>query len=695
MTIVTATQNPSEVFFSRTVRFVLEQSLQAFRWVVVNDHSTEASSLRRLYELKRWAGHHEPIRFLIVDNPSSTTQGNGPAAMNYGLRFVGDSPFVAILDDDDMWELNTLEKAALVMAWVPDAYAVSFDVVNHGDKEFLWKRGFYNGDESFFSENNIMQGSPFRSSVLRKCRFREDMADGGADWDFWMCMASHGMWGLHVPEHGNWYQWNAPDFRKRRWKAVTTHNGLEDTQTRIQRRYPNLLNEDAWPPMVLPLDLGEKHGRADIEDSRRGFKDQAPFANPVGLKVVETLLNGTQSTQSSTRRSILLALRDLSNHTAYEQALKITRQFAKAGQRLTVLLTHYIDGDEITTRRHQQLLQYTHDVFVAGSVAPLDRLPDLVAYLIESRGIKAIILLPDHSVSSQIILRRLVAAAAVLRSDCRVSNQPSVRRRPIPVAVIDAGSMNVGCSCADEEVSGEFCDKSSSPRHAMWFAVIRTSGVATRDEKTKECLKKRGYAKVMVLVESTGDAAITLMGYVTVAMQAILASQRKASSTFQEDNCSMFGFEPWPAFIRRRDLSNRQQRQEIGLDMRRIQMALQYRKKRFGFGRELQIACPELVYANSQWIDGLEAPISCADGGSEKGDMLDVPTLRTNAMRQCGAWCLSNMDGLRDRTDANVSLDEVGGYVLGWEFTGTCFRAIAALDKSPKCRNDIRRALKS
>lgn len=62
-------------------------------------------------------------------------------------------------------------------------------------------------------------------------------------------------------------------------------------------------------------------------------------------------------------------------------------------------------------------------------------------------------------------------------------------------------------------------------------------------------------------------------------------------------------------------------------------MALQYRKKRFGFGRELQIACPELVYANSQWIDGLEAPISCADGGSEKGDMLDVPALRTNAMR--------------------------------------------------------------
>jgi len=116
--------------------------------------------------------------------------------MDYGLKFVGDSPFVAILDDDDMWELTSLEKAALVMSWVPDAYAVSFDAVNHGNKEFLWKRGFYNGDESYFRDNNIMQGSPFWSSVLAKCHFREDIADGGADWDFWMCMASHGMWGL-------------------------------------------------------------------------------------------------------------------------------------------------------------------------------------------------------------------------------------------------------------------------------------------------------------------------------------------------------------------------------------------------------------------------------------------------------------------------------------------------------------------
>jgi hypothetical protein len=201
-----------------------------------------------------------------------------------------------------------------------------------------------------------------------------------------------------------------------------------------------------------------------------------------------------------------------------------------------------------------------------------------------------------------------------------------------------------------------------------------------------------------MLGDSTGDAAsASTMGFLTVAMQAILATHSKASSTSQENHCSLLVFEPWPAFIKRRNvmLCKNQQCQEKGLDMRRIQLALQHRKKRFGFGRELQIACPERIYANSRWIDGIEAPVACADEGSAKGDMLDVPSLRTNAMRQCGAWCLSNMDGVRDRTYSNVSLDEVSGYVLGWEFTGTCFRAITVLENSSKCAGKIFRAMPS
>jgi hypothetical protein len=687
MTIVTATRNPSEVFFTRTVRFVLEQSLQAFRWVVVNDQSTEASSLRRLNELKQWAEIREPHRIMVVDNPSSAGQGNGPAAMNYGLTFVGDSPFVAILDDDDMWELTTLEKAALVMSWVPDAYAVSFDVVNHGDKEFLWKRGFYNGDESFFNENNMMQGSPFRSIVLQKCRFREDMADGGADWDFWMCMASHGMWGLHVPENGNWYQWNPHVFRQRRWKAVTTPKGLEDTRARIQQRYPNLMNEDAWPPIVLPLDLGEKHGRADIEDSRRGFKDQAPFANPVGLRVEDKNIKATHKT---CLRCILLALRELGNNTASDQAQIFTRMLAAAGWRVTVLLTHYLDADESTTRRHQQLLQYTHDVFVAGIVAPLDKMPDLVAYLIESRGIDVVVLLPDRSSSSQIILRHLVAAS--LRGARTVANQPNVQRRPI--TVIDAGPMGDEAKCADKESEGQCCAKISNPRNEIWLAVMRPSDDANRNAKTKDCLTRRGYATVIMLPETREETETTASHVIETIVQALIQATDTAGAShpFHHNDGPLVHMELWSAFIERFPtgsvlMSSSQKDQDRGLDMRQIQWALQYRKKRYGIGREFQIACPERVYGNGRWLDALEAPISC---GISQSDALNVSSLRANALRQCGSWCLVNFDAQRAEKRLDVLFD---GSVLGWEFFGSCFRPIKSVDASSRCRRDFVTAL--
>jgi hypothetical protein len=623
ITIVTATRNPREIFFTRTVRFVLQQSLQAFRWIVVNDGSDDAVSLLRLKELGRWAAAHEADRILVVDRPCASTArdggcraGNGPAAMNYGLRFVGNTEFVAILDDDDLWELTTLEKAALVMTWVSSAYAVSFDVVNHGAKQFLWRRGFYNGDESFFTENNLMQGSPFRASVLRKCRFREDMAEGGADWDFWMCMASHGMWGLHVPEIGNWYQWNPPDFRKRRWKAVTTRAGLVDLRQGIQRRYANLAadNKDAWPAMVLPPPLPPAAASQEDDKVAGGLaRRQAPLANRV--------VAAHQRQHRQRRRAVLLLLRDLRTRTtaasAYDAGavIEYARIFAKAGWRVTVLMTHYADDndddndrDDSTTkntsgsfRRRLALMQSTHDVFVAANIAPLLRMPDLVAYLVRSRGIEAIAVMADPSPLN--ISRRLVEASMALLE--------------YAVAVLHAEEL---ASLEDSKVD-----------------IVRA---------TERAIAARG--------ARAGDGGF---------------NQARRDPPLQAPS--------WPAFARLRLASHHSV--DRGIDMRQVQLALQYRKKRVGFGRELQIACPERVYANTRWIDALEHQKACA-GGTTDAATLDAVSLQRSALKQCGAWCLINLD----ETAAKGDVAEVG-----WEFTGSCFRPLASTDDSPKCKAEL------
>ena len=118
------------------------------------------------------------------------------------------------------------------------------------------------------------------------------------------------------------------------------------------------------------------------------------------------------------------------------------------------------------------------------------------------------------------------------------------------------------------------------------------------------------------------------------------------------------------------------------MDMAQIQAALQRRKKRRGFGRELQIACPERVYGNTQWIDALEKPLLCpgpdatlasaSAAGNTPEPELDVVALRQSALAQCGAWCIANQHDLAD----------AGGAADGWELiSGSgCFRPIFHLD---------------
>lgn len=358
ITIITPTKNPRPLIF-RTVRFVREQSLQNFRWVIVNDHSDEHGALMRLEWLRNLSKCEDP-RIMVVDN---TEAPGGPSAMNFALLRHVSTPFVTILDDDDMWELTSLEKAALIMSWVPNAHAVGFDVVNHGSKHFIWNRGFHNGDENYHNENCVMQATPFRTSVLQKCMFREDMKTGAADWDLWLCIAQHGMWGMHVPENGTWYQWNDQAFRKKRWAAVTSKDSIAKTKLRLQERYDVLDDERAWP-LVLP------DGLASASNVTWG---PLPFANVVAPEA---------------KNRILLAIHSIQKNALTLEVLWFVQHLARLGWRITVLCTHNI----VTAADvHQEMLRHTHDIFVAPRIAPLPHFPRFIEYLIRTRNVDTLL----------------------------------------------------------------------------------------------------------------------------------------------------------------------------------------------------------------------------------------------------------------------------------------------------------------
>lgn len=118
ISIITATQNPREVMLE-TAKSVLGQSLQNLEWVIVDDHSTEQSSLDLLAEIAK-----DPRVTLLNNRGDKGLAVSRNVALKYILsddrKSKGTVPkYMASLDDDDLYEFTALEKVRLLLPFVP------------------------------------------------------------------------------------------------------------------------------------------------------------------------------------------------------------------------------------------------------------------------------------------------------------------------------------------------------------------------------------------------------------------------------------------------------------------------------------------------------------------------------------------------------------------------------------------------
>ena len=102
VSIVTPCYNAGAMFLD-TIRSVLRQSLQQWEWVIVNDVSDDAATLRVLDALR---AVNDP-RVRVVDQANRGL----PAARNAGVA-VSRAPLLFFLDSDDLIAPTALEQLA-------------------------------------------------------------------------------------------------------------------------------------------------------------------------------------------------------------------------------------------------------------------------------------------------------------------------------------------------------------------------------------------------------------------------------------------------------------------------------------------------------------------------------------------------------------------------------------------------------
>ncbi len=344
VSIITPFFNTDAVFLE-TAQSVLRQSLQQWEWIIVNDGSTDAESLRLLQ-----AYRNVDPRIRVVDHPANRGL---PAARNTGWREAR-SDYFLYLDSDDLLEPTAAEKWLWFLESHPAYSFAGGYSLGFGAHEYLWQSGFQ--DQELNLERNRINHVVMvkKGAVVAVGGYDESMRRGLEDWDFWVRSAAQGYWGSSVPEYLHWYRTRATHMD--RWGSLQ-EDRIAAKRKEFRDRYPQLW--DGKFPKFSP------YVALDI----LGLNTTFPCENRL----------------SKTRPRILILSMWLVAGGAEKFNLDLMRQLIRLGWEVSIATT--LPSDNPWQHEFEQI---TPDVFPIHNFVQVTDYARFLCYLIESRQVDAL-----------------------------------------------------------------------------------------------------------------------------------------------------------------------------------------------------------------------------------------------------------------------------------------------------------------
>jgi glycosyltransferase involved in cell wall biosynthesis len=235
--------------------------------------------------------------------------------------------------------------------------------VGFGATNYLWHKGFHDLD-MVLDRNPIVGRSVVRKEVyLEAGGMPESARNGLEDWEFWLCCASKGHWGLTVPEFLDWYRRRAD--HSDRWSDWDGGAKEDEFRTRMRARFPDLYRRGV--PRIQP---SSAHPYPVLEFTM-------PLRNPLAKK--------------SGLKRMLCIFPHLELGGADKFNLDMIGELqARYGYQVTVATT--LNSAHRWRHRFESL---TPDVFTLDTFLPMCDYPRFLCYLIESRDVDVVLI--SHS----------------------------------------------------------------------------------------------------------------------------------------------------------------------------------------------------------------------------------------------------------------------------------------------------------
>ena len=220
-----------------TADCIINQSLQQFEWIIVDDGSQSTETKNILDHLVQ-----KDSRIQVIKHDSNLGL---PAARNTGVKH-SQANFIFFIDGDDLIDQTFLEKAFLILVQNENFAFVNSYVKGFGAQEYKWTGGFHES-ELFLKENRNTSCFMARREVFDAVMFDETMRNGCEDWDFWLNAASNNFWGYTIPEFLFFYRRNTEN----KWTSLNGKKSLAVIQKGLYEKYNARLNGN-FPGISFP-----------------------------------------------------------------------------------------------------------------------------------------------------------------------------------------------------------------------------------------------------------------------------------------------------------------------------------------------------------------------------------------------------------------------------------------------------------
>lgn len=197
VSIITPFYN-SGAHFEQTYRCMINQTMELFEWIVVNDGSPKKEDVEQLEQL---AETDSRIRVFHQEN------GGQSKAKNYGIA-QAKTDIIVFVDADDIVEPFYLEVLCRALEAHPKASWSYTDVVGFAAQEYVWCKTFSAGRMTF--NNILVNAAAFRRSAIEAVGgFPEVAKYYDEDWALYLKLLGKGMHPVQIPVIGFWYRKSA------------------------------------------------------------------------------------------------------------------------------------------------------------------------------------------------------------------------------------------------------------------------------------------------------------------------------------------------------------------------------------------------------------------------------------------------------------------------------------------------------